>query len=64
VGAAAGAGGAIEVEGGYGGLRGWSVPAWGGWWWIGLARRRRLARTGGNTEALSTGTGILFIDQA
>ena len=29
--AAAGAGGAVEVEGGYGGLRGWPVPAWDGW---------------------------------
>ena len=27
VGTAAGAGGAVEVEGGYGGLRGWPVPA-------------------------------------
>ena len=30
MGAAAGVGGAVEVEGGVGGLRGRSVPAWGG----------------------------------
>ena len=30
MGAAAGVGGAVEVEGGVAGLRGWSVPAWGG----------------------------------
>ena len=30
MGAAAGVGGSVEVEGGVGGLRGWPVPAWGG----------------------------------
>ena len=39
--AAAGVGGAVEVERGYGGLRGWPMPAGGGWWRMGCARRRR-----------------------
>ena len=63
MGATAGTGGSVEVEGGYGGLMGWPAPAWGGLVADGDDYRRRLGRARGNTEALGVGTGMLFGDQ-
>ena len=45
-----GVGGAVEVEGGFAGLRGWLVPAWDGLVADGARPPQVPGRTGGNTD--------------